>query len=295
MADKKPSDTIRFFYTFKFPDGVVKQFDVLLNASTLELITPKDLPKPSWTKLKYKQCEQCPLSDDVEHCPVAVNLGNLVETFKDSQSYEHTTVQVQTPERTYEKQTTLQKGLRSIIGIYMVTSNCPVMDKLRPMVKFHLPFGSLEETVYRAVSMYLTAQYLLMRKGKTPDWDLKKLTEIYKAAVQRVGRRRQHERRRHPVRLRRDGAVLDREQARGDGLHLQRIHEIRIVRRGSAPHGPLWEFGLDGGAQASPCRKLAGDAGVDGAAGGDEVLQDAVDGILVEDAEVAVGVDVHLQ
>ena len=181
MSDREPSDTIRFLYTFKFPDGMVKQFEVLLNASTLELVTKKDLPKPSWTKLKYNQCEQCPLSDDVEYCPVAVNLANLVETFKDSQSYEHTGVQVQTSERAYEKQTTLQKGLSSIIGMYMVTSNCPVMDKLRPMVKFHLPFGSLEETVYRAVSMYLTAQYLLMRKGKQPDWDLKKLVEIYKS------------------------------------------------------------------------------------------------------------------
>ena len=55
------------------------------------------------------------------------------------------------------------------------------MDKLRPMVRFHLPFGSIEETVYRAVSMYLTAQYLLMRQGKTPDWDLTKLVEIYRA------------------------------------------------------------------------------------------------------------------
>src|SRR5437870_8103956 len=67
--------------------------------------------------------------------------------------------------------------------MYMVTSACTVMDKRRPMVRFHLPFGSMEETVYRAVSMYLTAQYLLMRKGKTPDWDLKKLVEIYKAVT----------------------------------------------------------------------------------------------------------------
>ncbi len=184
MADQKPpveKDKLRLLYTFQFPDGMVKQFEVKLNAKTLELIVNPDLPKPTWTKLPYKQCEQCPLSSEVEYCPVAVNLANLVETFADSQSYENTTVSVQTPERTYSKQTTLQKGLSSIIGIYMVTSNCPVMDKLRPMVKFHLPFGSLEETVYRAVSMYLTAQYLLMRKGKSPDWDLKRLTEIYRA------------------------------------------------------------------------------------------------------------------
>jgi len=183
MPDKKPSGAIRFLYTFKFPDGLIKQFEVLLNTETLGLVTKKDLPKPAWTKLKYNQCEHCPLGDDADHCPVAVNLAHLVETFKDSQSYEDTVVQVETPERTYAKQTSLQKGLSSIIGIYMVTSDCPVMDKLRPMVRFHLPFGSLEETVYRAVSMYLTAQYLLSRKGKAPDWDLKKLVEIYKAVA----------------------------------------------------------------------------------------------------------------
>jgi len=112
---------------------------------------------------------------------VAVDLSELVESFKDSISYESTNVRVQTNERIFEKMTTVQKGLSSIVGIYMVTSDCPVMDKLRPMVRFHLPFGSMEETVYRAVSMYLTAQYLLMRQGKTPDWDLTKLVEIYRA------------------------------------------------------------------------------------------------------------------
>ena len=183
MPDSSKSETLRFRYTFKFPDSTEKEFEIQLNAKTLELVTKKDLPKPAWTKLKYQQCEHCPLGDEHEYCPVAVNLSALVESFKDSISYDRTSVRVQTNERIYEKTTTLQKGLSSIIGMYMVTSACPVMDKLRPMVRFHLPFGSMEETVYRAVSMYLTAQYLLMRKGKTPDWDLKKLVEIYKAVA----------------------------------------------------------------------------------------------------------------
>jgi len=183
MSDSSKSETLRFLYTFEFPDNTEKTFEVLLSAKTLELVTKNDLPKPAWTKLKYQQCEHCPLGDEHEYCPVAVNLSALVESFKDSVSYENTNVRVQTNERIYEKATTLQKGLSSIIGMYMVTSACPVMDKLRPMVRFHLPFGSMEETVYRAVSMYLTAQYLLMRKGKTPDWDLKKLVEIYKAVT----------------------------------------------------------------------------------------------------------------
>ncbi|TLY32612.1 MAG: hypothetical protein E6K62_07560 [Nitrospirae bacterium] len=181
MPDSKKSETLRFLYTFQFPDNTERQFEIRLNAKTLELVNKKDLPKPAWTKLKYKQCEHCPLGDEHEYCPVAVNLSALVESFKDSISYESTNVRVQTNERIFEKMTTVQKGLSSIVGIYMVTSDCPVMDKLRPMVRFHLPFGSIEETVYRAVSMYLTAQYLLMRQGKTPDWDLRKLVEIYRA------------------------------------------------------------------------------------------------------------------
>ncbi len=65
----------------------------------------------------------------------------------------------------------------------MVTSNCPVMDNLRPMVRFHLPFATMDETMYRAVSMYLTAQFLLMRRGEKPDWELKNLIGIYDAVA----------------------------------------------------------------------------------------------------------------
>jgi hypothetical protein len=109
-----------------------------------------------------------------------VNLSSLVESFKNSPSFESTTVTVQAPERTYVKQTSLQQGLSSIIGIYMVTSGCPVMDQLRPNVRFHLPFATMEETTYRAVSMYLAAQYFRMRRGETPDWTLERLAEVYK-------------------------------------------------------------------------------------------------------------------
>src|SRR3989442_274168 len=84
MPDSSNNETIRFLYTFEFPDSTEKEFEVELNAKTLELATKKDLPKPAWTKLKYKQCEQCPLGDEHEYCPVAVNLSALVESFKDS-------------------------------------------------------------------------------------------------------------------------------------------------------------------------------------------------------------------
>ncbi|MEK6526388.1 MAG: hypothetical protein AABZ22_05900 [Nitrospirota bacterium] len=184
MAENQQADTLRYVYKFKFEDGKEKNFEIRLNADTLELLPQKDLPKPDWTKLNYFQCTNCPLGDDVAYCPVAVNLSSLVETFKDSISHKNTSVNVKSPERTYEKETTLQKGLSSIIGMYMVTSNCPVMDELRPMVRFHLPFATGQETIYRAVSMYLTKQYFVMRKGGNPDWGLQNLSQIYKAISQ---------------------------------------------------------------------------------------------------------------
>jgi len=180
VADNALPERIQYRYTFRFANGVEKQFEVNLDATTLELVPAVQAPRPDWTKLRYCQCEQCPLGDTVEYCPVAVNLSGLVENFKDAVSFESTSVTVETAQRTFSKQTTLQQGLSSIIGIYMVTSGCPVMDRLRPNVRFHLPFASGEETIYRAVSMYLTAQYFRMRRGETPDWTLEHLAEVYK-------------------------------------------------------------------------------------------------------------------
>lgn len=62
----------------------------------------------------------------------------------------------------------------------MVTSGCPVLDKLRPMARFHLPFANTEETVYRALSMYALAQYFRHKKGDEADWNFEGLKKIYR-------------------------------------------------------------------------------------------------------------------
>lgn len=174
---------IRYLYGFTFPDGTEKQFEIVLNAETLEFILPADAPRPAWTKLKHYQCSNCPLGDEVEYCPVAVNLSSIVETFKDRTSHETALVTVKAGQRTYQKEVPLQRGLSSIAGMCMVTSNCPVLDQLRPNARFHLPFASSEETVYRQVAMYLTQQYFIMRQGGKPDWDLTKLRQIYREVL----------------------------------------------------------------------------------------------------------------
>ncbi len=178
--DEHGVEAIHIVYRFQSEDGSERAFETVLDGKTLELRndTPPNLP--GWTKLSFNQCENCPLSEKVEHCPVAANLSGLIEAFKFSTSYESVFVVVETPERSYAKQTTVQNALSSLMGIYMVVSNCPILDKLRPMVRFHLPFASATETVYRSVTMYLLAQFFRKQKGGTPDWDLEKLVEIYK-------------------------------------------------------------------------------------------------------------------
>jgi hypothetical protein len=66
-----------------------------------------------------------------------------------------------------------------MVGIIMATGGCPSMEPLRPMVRFHLPFASMEETAFRMVSMYLLGQYFRGKKGLEPDWSLEGLQEIY--------------------------------------------------------------------------------------------------------------------
>ncbi len=82
-------------------------------------------------------------------------------------------------ERIYAKDTTVQQGLTPLLGILMTTSGCPVMEQLKPMVRFHLPFASLTETIFRMSTMFLMAQFLRALEGKSAVWSLDGLTKVY--------------------------------------------------------------------------------------------------------------------
>lgn len=172
-------DPLTFHYRFEFDDGSSKEFEIRLDSETLALVDRAAGTPPEWTRLDNHRCTNCPLAGKAEYCPVAVNLSSVVESFKDSASYDQAMVTVTTRERTYQKRTSLQRGLSSIVGIYNVTSGCPVLDRLRPMVRFHLPFASSRETSYRAISMYLASQLFVMRRGGEPDWKLAELARTY--------------------------------------------------------------------------------------------------------------------
>jgi len=174
------NNPIIYHYRFLFENGIEKEFRVELDSKTLIAIQPDSRAHPEWTALNFFRCPNCSLDESTnKYCPVAVNLADIVDSFKSSASYEKVDVSVETNARRYSKHTTLQRGVSSLIGICMVSSGCPVMEKLKPMVRHHLPFATEEETKYRAISMYLLSQYFLHKKGKVPDWELKGLARIY--------------------------------------------------------------------------------------------------------------------
>lgn len=166
-------------YRFQLKSGEEKVFTVALDLETLALINDVKTPYPDWTELEFYKCPNCPLKvKDHPHCPIAVNLVELIEFFKDSPSFEEVVVIVETAERSYSHSTSLQKGISALMGIFMVSSGCPVMDKFRPMVDSHLPFASPDETISRMIGMYMTAQYFLHRNGQTPDLEMKNLVGV---------------------------------------------------------------------------------------------------------------------
>lgn len=169
---------LEIIYTFRFDDQSVKQFPLSVDHDTLLLIAEKPISPPAWAVLTRNQCSLCTLNEET-YCPVALNLSSVTDEFRDFFAYQTAQVSVSTPERTCAKETTVQVGLSALIGIIMVTSGCPVLEYLKPMVRFHLPFASILETVYRMSSMYLMSQYFLKTDGKPFDFDLTKLAKIY--------------------------------------------------------------------------------------------------------------------
>ncbi len=174
------SRPLNILYVYRFEDGRTIKFELALDPATLRLTMEKRQSLENWTLLRSNKCRICPLDERTHtHCPVAVQLSGVVEKFSTFVSHDKVSVACIVEERTYSKNTTVQMGLSPLVGIIMTTSGCPVMEQLKPMVRFHLPFASLEETIFRMVSMYLVAQYIRRQAGKTAEWSLEGLAKIY--------------------------------------------------------------------------------------------------------------------
>ncbi|MBT8359221.1 MAG: hypothetical protein HKO79_13440 [Desulfobacterales bacterium] len=173
-------ETINIGYTFTLPDKTKEIFDLRLDAKTLKLQSGIMENLPSWTRLDFHQCPHCPLNIDLyPDCPLSVNLVSIVERLGVLISFDKIHVEVSTKERTVSRSTTAQQGISSLMGLVIAISECPHTDFLKPMARFHLPFADEEETIWRATSTYLLAQYFLILRGHRIDLELEGLTRIY--------------------------------------------------------------------------------------------------------------------
>ncbi|HAH05191.1 MAG TPA: hypothetical protein DCM05_01500 [Elusimicrobia bacterium] len=166
MADK----TISITYRFRLDDGKSRDFSVYLDRPSLRAIPQMRDVWPEWTKLSFLQCPNCPLTEnDCPRCPIAANLVDLVDAFKDFFSTEPAQVDIIGEVRTLSKRTSLAEGVSSLLSIYMTTSGCPIMDKLRPNLRTYLPFPTIDEMIFRTLSIYMLAQHFIARRGGKPD------------------------------------------------------------------------------------------------------------------------------
>lgn len=171
---------IEIEYRFQIEGEQNHNFKVSLDPVRLEAVNTAPEALPSWTGLSVNQCSNCPLNpSETAHCPAAVNMVRLVNCFDQLLSYDQAVVVVFTGERMIHTHTTVQRAVCSLMGLLMATSACPLTAFFKPMARFHLPFASMSETIWRATSTYLLAQYFHYQAGHDPDLQFEGLSRLY--------------------------------------------------------------------------------------------------------------------
>jgi len=167
-------------YLITGPDGVERRFEVSLDR---ELPPPEDCP--DWTALVRHRCPNCPLDLDTNPiCPPAADVAAVVESFSNDSSIDKVSVRVITDAREVVWRGDLQAALRSLVGLLMASSACPVLAELKAPARHHLPFSTSAETLYRVAGAYLLRQYFIARDGGEPDLALEGLRAIYDELAQ---------------------------------------------------------------------------------------------------------------
>jgi len=150
-------------YLFHLTSGQSHKISLSFDPVTFDLQVP---PAPMdqdthWTQLDFHKCPHCPLAADPQaQCPFARALSGFIQNFDAYYSYEKAVVEVTTDNRTIVSRHALQEGMASILGLVGATSGCPHLNFYRPMARFHLPFASEQETLFRVFTTHLFAEYL---------------------------------------------------------------------------------------------------------------------------------------
>lgn len=137
---------------------------------------------PEWTRLEQHQCSNCPFPvTEVKYCPAAIELEDIAAHFADATSIDRADVWVHTAERSYFKNCDIQTMLQSLYGLIMASSACPILSRLKPLSRHHLPFATVEETVQRIVGTYLVQHYIQPNTNHSEiDRGISAIHELYK-------------------------------------------------------------------------------------------------------------------
>jgi len=173
-------DIINIQYIFKFDDHRSEIIDLQLDPKTLELVKRSEGELPFWTVLDFNQCPHCQVDPEkFPHCPVAAALVDVVRRFEHVFSYDEVDLEVTLSSRHVIQRTTAQRGISSLLGVLFPASGCPHTAFFKPMLRFHLPLATEEDTVFRAGGMFLMAQYFLKRNGLGGELNFSGLSHIY--------------------------------------------------------------------------------------------------------------------
>jgi hypothetical protein len=162
-------------YNFEFDDDSDLSYKIDVDRTGMRVDVNKN-QTPDWIALTHCQCSNCPLKvSDTEVCPAAFDIQDVIEDFQSKPANQKVNINVIASDRSYSKRTNVEEGLRSLMGLILATSKCPILSQLKPMAIHHMPFSSSNEFILRSVSVYLLQQYFEYRGERTPDWDLKGL------------------------------------------------------------------------------------------------------------------------
>ena len=166
-------------YTF-FLDEKSK-FDFTVNEDSDSSVETPGEAYPEWVMLSRHRCDECTIDDGSRKtCPAALSIKTAVEAFSGAASFSRMRVTAEIHGVTLDTTMPAQFAVRSLVGLLMALSSCPVMKPLRPMAHFHLPFGGKEHTAFRHLGAFLIGQYLRQLHGLPASWDLSDLLEMFK-------------------------------------------------------------------------------------------------------------------
>jgi len=171
-------DTIEITYRLRFSLRDELVFRVVLDSRTALVIPETNTQAPEWASLDAHPCDAC-AQEGHTHCLAALAIVDIANRCRGLDSHAIVTATVLMPDRTVTATITLQEALRSLVGLAIAASGCPDTAMLRPMARFHLPFASHHEALWRSVSNYLLIQYFRKQRGEASGLELDGLRVFY--------------------------------------------------------------------------------------------------------------------